>query len=130
MQPIAIIRRVFAALSLALCLSGSAAAQSDPVAAREVDALIADVAALRSAVFIRNGSEYDAAKAAEHLRLKRSRAGNKLKTAEDFIRYCATASSMSGKKYRLRFADGRETDVDAYLNARLQALRHPRAAKG
>lgn len=107
-----------------------ASAQSDPVAAREVDALIADVAGLKGAVFIRNGSEYDAAKAAEHLRLKRSRAGDRVKTAEDFIRYCATASSMSGKKYRLRFADGREVDVAAYLHARLQALRRPHDAKG
>ena len=46
-------------------------AQSDPVAAREVDALVADIAGLKSAVFIRNGSQYDAAKAAEHLRLAR-----------------------------------------------------------
>ena len=108
MKPIAIIRRVLVALSLALCLSGTATAQSDPVAAREVDALIADVAALRSAVFIRNGSEYDAAKAADHLRLKRSRAGNKLRTAEDFIRYCATASSMSATSVTPSSASARE----------------------
>ena len=107
-------------------LPATAFAQSDPIAAREVDALIADVAGLKGAVVIRNGSEYGAPKAAEHLSLKRSRAGDRLKTAEDFIRYCATASSMSGKKYRLRFADGRELDVADYLGARLQALRHPR----
>lgn len=122
-------RRIAFALLLAWFLPAAAWAQSDPVAAREVDALIADVATLGNAVFIRNGSEYDAAKAAEHLRLKRTRAGSRLKSAEDFIRYCATASSMSGKKYRLRFADGREVDVDGYLYARLQALRRSRDAK-
>ncbi|MFT3805749.1 DUF5329 family protein [Arenimonas sp.] len=123
------IRQAIVALLLALCLPGLAMAQSDPVAAREVDALIADIAALKGAIFIRNGSEYDATKAAEHMRLKRSRAGKRLRTAEDFIRYCATASSMSGKKYRLRFADGREQDVSDYLSARLQALRRQHAAR-
>lgn len=122
---IGIARRALLLLLLAW-LPALGFAQSDPVAAREVDTLIADIAGLKGAVFIRNGSEYDAAKAAEHLRLKRSRAGDRLKTAEDFIHYCATASSMSGKKYRLRFADGRELDVADYLGARLRALRHPR----
>ena len=40
------------------------------------------------------------------------------------------AAAIRAAAERLDFADGRETDVDAYLNARLQALRHPRAAKG
>lgn len=124
------LRRFAFVLILAWFLPAAAWAQSDPAASREVDALIADIAGLKGASFIRNGSEYDAAKAADHLRLKRSRAGDRLKTAEDFIRYCATASSMSGRKYRLRLADGRELDVADYLQARLQALRHPRAAKG
>lgn len=123
-------RRIAFALLLAWFLPAIAMAQSDPVAVREVDALIADIAGMKGATFIRNGSEYDAAKAADHLRLKRSRAGKRLKTAEDFIRYCASSSSMSGKKYRLRFADGREVDVDSYLSTRLQAMRSLRDRKG
>jgi hypothetical protein len=58
-------------------------------------------------VFIRNGKEYSANKAAEHLRLKWEKAGRHVKTAEDFIELCGSRSSISGKLYKMRFADGR-----------------------
>ena len=37
-----------------------------------------------------------------HLRLKLRAAGSRVSTAEDFIRYCATESSVSGKPYEIR----------------------------
>lgn len=42
-----------------------------------------------------------------------------MKTAEDFIRYCATQSSMSGQPYEIRFADGRVVKTAQYLQQKL-----------
>ena len=55
----------------------------------------------------RNGKEYSANKAADHLRLKWEKAGRHVKTAEDFIELCGSRSSISGKLYKMRFPDGR-----------------------
>ncbi len=57
-------------------------------------------------VFIRNDSEYPAKEAAEHLRMKRKKAGNKVKTAKDFIDLVASKSYMSGKPYQMKFKNG------------------------
>lgn len=58
------------------------------------------------AFFIRNGSEYGAKEAAEHLRMKRKKAGNKVKTAKDFIDLIASKSYMSGEPYKMKFKNG------------------------
>ena len=84
-------------------------AQAPEAEAKKIEALIQAVAQLQGqAIFIRNGSEHDAQAAAEHLRLKWRNAGKRVKTAQDFIRCCATGSSMSGEAYRIRFKDGHE----------------------
>jgi len=77
------------------------------------------VATLKDATFIRNGTPYDAAHAADHMRLKLRFAGSRVKTAEDFITYCATGSSMSGIKYSIRFSDGRTVDSVTFLHGKL-----------
>lgn len=58
------------------------------------------------AKFIRNGSEYLAKEAAEHLRMKRRKAGSKIKTAKDFIDHIASKSYMSGEPYQMKFSNG------------------------
>lgn len=74
-------------------------------------------------MFIRNGTEHTPADAADHMALKRRNVGSRIKTAEDFIRYCATESSMSGKPYTIRLADGREVKSGEYLTGVLKELR-------
>lgn len=81
--------------------------------------LIDSVATLHDASFIRNGKAYDAARAADHLRLKLRYAGERVKTAEQFIDCCATRSSMSGVNYSIRFADGRTVDAATFLRGKL-----------
>src|SRR5689334_12352318 len=88
---------------------------------RKIEYLISSIADLRDAAFIRNGSEYDAQRAADHLRLKLRYAGGRVKTAEDFIVYCATGSSMSGERYRIKFSDGRLVDSATFLRSKLAA---------
>ena len=90
--------------------------------APKIDALIQAIAGLQGAVFIRNGTEHGPKDAAEHLRLKWRNAGRRVQTAPDFIRLCASQSSMSGKPYEIRFADGRTVLARDWLWTELKRL--------
>jgi len=114
------------ALVLLLVAGFSIASMAAPPATddtRTIEALIQSVAQLKGAAFIRNGSEYSAVQAADHLRLKWRKAGSRVHTAEQFIDLCATQSSMSGLKYRIRLADGVTVDSADFLRARLIEIR-------
>ncbi|WP_198013796.1 DUF5329 family protein [Desulforegula conservatrix] len=76
--------------------------------AQKIEALINKVERLGDAVFIRNGKEHTPKEAADHMRLKLGNAGARIKTADDFIKYCGTGSSMTGEAYKIRFKDGSE----------------------
>jgi hypothetical protein len=117
---------------LAVCLSFLApsfamAAQPVPAAARtpaaEIDALIDRVAQSKGVTFIRNGSEYTAADAAAHLQRKRKSAGNRIRTPEQFIDKLGARSSMTGKPYRVRLANGQEMDSATWLTGLLREVR-------
>jgi Family of unknown function (DUF5329) len=87
---------------------------------QRIDYLIESLGSLKGAVFIRNGTEYDAAKARAHLQAKLAYGGERVKTAEDFIKYCASGSSMSRKPYQIRFADGRTVETATYFAGKLK----------
>jgi hypothetical protein len=112
----------FALFASALLLASFASAKTPPAEVRKIEALIAVVESTPDAVFIRNGSEHDAKAAASHLRLKWRNAGNRIRTARDFIRYCATQSSLTGRKYRIRYKDGREVDSAEFFEAELKRI--------
>jgi hypothetical protein len=90
-----------------------------PLEARKIEYLIAAIETLPNAQFIRNGTAYDAKSAADHLRLKLKLAGSRVATAVDFIRLCASGSSVSGSPYQIRFADGRTITSEAFLRQKL-----------
>jgi hypothetical protein len=121
-------------LLAALAFSGSALA-AEPTAykpgntasnpsheAARIEALIVSVEQAKGMVFIRNGEEHDALAAGAHLRMKWKRAGSRVRTAEDFIKVCATESSMSGQKYQIRFADGHVVNSADYFNGQLHRI--------
>jgi Family of unknown function (DUF5329) len=87
---------------------------------QRIDYLIDSLGSLKGAVFIRNGKEYDAPAARDHLRSKLNVAGDRVKTAEQFIKYCATQSSMSHQPYKIRFADGAEKETAVYFGDKLK----------
>ena len=102
---------------------GRAAAPASHLSeAQKIQALIASIEGLKGAVFIRNGSEHDAAQAAGHLRRKLDYAGKRITTAEQFIDKLATGSSMSGKPYKIRYADGRTVDSAVFFREQLRKL--------
>ncbi len=105
-------------LSLAV---GNAHAQ-DPKEAAKIQYLILSVEALDGAKFLRNGREYDAGTAADHLRLKLKTAGDRVKTANDFIKLCGSRSSLSGEAYRIRFADGTSMEAEVFFRNKLKSF--------
>ncbi|MCB0392808.1 MAG: DUF5329 family protein [Bdellovibrionales bacterium] len=93
---------------------------------QKIDYLILSVAQL-DAVFIRNGEEHSAGKAAEHLRMKLVNAQSyfwtppKEKwTALMFIEKIASHSSISKKPYLIRFADSKTVQSGPWLKDRLK----------
>lgn len=87
-----------------------------------IDHLIEHVRTLEGAVFVRNGKEYGPAEAAKHMQLKREKAGDRCDTADEFIRTCASFSSMSGEAYLIRFKDGRTRTAEDVLREELARL--------
>jgi Family of unknown function (DUF5329) len=112
------VRVLMAILLVSLSAMGVAGGPT-PLEQRRIEFLIAQIEGLQNAQFVRNGTAYDAKAAADHLRLKLKNAGDRVTTAEDFIRLCASVSSLSGKPYQIRFSDGRVVSSEAFLRERL-----------
>ena len=87
---------------------------------KRIDFLLFSVENMKGAKFIRNGTEHDGKEAAAHLRMKLQKAGDKVQTADDFIRLCASKSFLSGKPYRIRSADGKTVNSDRYFREKLK----------
>ena len=75
--------------------------------------------------FYRNGTWYDGAHAGAHLRTKYDYLASRdnISTAEDFIDKAATKSSVSGKPYKIRCADGLEVESGPRLRQVLAQYR-------
>ncbi len=82
-------------------------------------AYLLDAVASSDVVFIRNGSEYTGTQARDHLKVKLDAAGGSILTAEDFITYIASASSVTGSPYRVRMKDGTQLEAEQWLRAAL-----------
>jgi hypothetical protein len=105
--------------AIATLVSGAVSAQ-DAWEQRKIEFLISSVEKLRGARFVRNGSEHGAKEAAAHLRMKLKTAGDKVKTADDFIKLCASRSSVTGVAYLIRFSDGTTIKSAEYFQAILE----------
>ncbi len=92
----------------------------DRIEKEKIQFLISSIENMDGARFIRNGSEYEAQKAANHLRRKLRMADDKVQTAEDFIRYCASQSLISGKPYMIRFQNGKTIRSEDYFREKLK----------
>ncbi len=88
----------------------------------KIERLIAIIAAMEDAVFIRNGDEHSAEDAADHLRSKWRWKAGEIETAEQFIDEVATRSSQTGEPYRIRLPDGTVVPTGEYLRERLEQM--------
>ena len=109
-----------------LSLAGGYAHAQDPQEAAKIQYLILSVETLEGAKFLRNGREYDAKAAADHLRLKLKMAGNSVKTADDFIKLCGARSSLTGEVYRVRLATGTVMVTEVFFRNKLKSFTAPK----
>ena len=105
-----------------LLLTAAIARAFDAQTKAEIDELITFVQT-SSVRFIRNGTEYSGAEGAAHLRDKLAKAGDRVKTTEDFITGIASKSYISGKPYMVKFADGHTEPTGEWLRAHLAEKR-------
>jgi hypothetical protein len=73
-------------------------------------------------VFVRNGKEYNPREALAHIQTKYEYAKRRIKSAEDFIKYTATKSSLSGQPYMI-LCDGRKILSAEWFTAELKRFR-------
>jgi hypothetical protein len=102
--------------------SGKPVAKKQLTEAEKIEYLLNSIENIEGAQFYRNGSWYDAIAAASHLRMKLSKAENRIKTAQDFIDRIASVSSTTGEAYKIKFNDGKILSATEYFTGRLKEL--------
>ena len=105
---------LFTALTAGLLLVSEALALS-PQEETRVENLLTAVGKQEQLIFIRNGSEHNAAEAESHLRLKLSKTKKRLDTAEQFVDKVASGSSISGKPYQVKQPGKEPVNAKVYL---------------
>ena len=112
-----------AALLVALSAAYATSVHADPspAAQAEIDHLLAFVAA-SPCTFIRNGEPHPSAEARDHLATKLRFAGGSISTAEEFVRYLATESSMSHEPYKVK-CGAKEMPAGVWLSEELKRYR-------
>ena len=71
----------------------------------------------------RNGTLHNGVEALQHIEKKYQYYLDDIHSSEDFIKYSATKSQMSGKKYRVHCPDEAIQDSHAWLKAELEKYR-------
>ncbi|MEP7063423.1 MAG: DUF5329 family protein [Betaproteobacteria bacterium] len=113
---------VFAAFVLCAQLTAVASVHAAPMTERQkIDALLDDVESRNDLKFIRLGSVHSGGEAAQMLRIKLRFAGSRVKTANEFIEYIASATA-SGHPYLVVYPDGRQVSSAIFLRAELKRL--------
>jgi hypothetical protein len=115
-----------AILVLLMAAAGPWAGRADSLQAEREIAHLMDFIGAATCRFVRNGREYDAAAARAHIQKKYDYVRDRIRSAEDFIRYTASESSISGEPYRIR-CGAREMLCADWLAAELRRLRQIRS---
>lgn len=111
--------QTFKTLTLTLALlAGSAFAGTQ----QEIDHLL-DFVTNTSCMYDRNGTIHDGPEARGHINMKYEHYKKKVKTTEDFIKYSATKSLISGKKYKIRCPGSEAVFASDWLLDELKAFR-------
>jgi hypothetical protein len=74
------------------------------------------------ATFIREKKAYSAVEGRKHLERKLRHAGNRVKTAEDFIEGVASRSSTTGRAYMIKLPSGEQMETEPWLRQRLAEI--------
>ncbi len=114
----AIPRLFFLGLVLLLAATGAVGVSRPAAEQAKIDWLLAEVGNSK-ATFVRNGKEYDGAKAMAHLKTKLLFAGRRVQTVRQFIVGIASHSEETGKPYEIRLPDGKQQPMLVWLMERL-----------
>ncbi len=79
--------------------------------------------------FIRNSKAYNADDAADHMSKKMDYARDRLTTAEEFIDYVASRSSITNLPYYVVSNDGKKQEMGPWLYAELDKFRRAQTVK-
>ncbi|MDQ6976002.1 MAG: DUF5329 domain-containing protein [Mariprofundaceae bacterium] len=79
--------------------------------------------ATTSCTYERNGSFHNGGEARNHINKKYQYYKNKVKSTEDFIKYAATKSSISGRKYKIHCAQSATINSSDWLLEELKIYR-------
>lgn len=93
----------------------------------EINALLQFIKAT-SCQYERNGDFYSGVEAAKHVQKKYNYYQDDIKTTEDFIRYSATKSMMSGKKYLIHCQGKTSITSEQWLLTELVRIRTQHSA--
>jgi hypothetical protein len=113
--------QIYAAF-LFFCLPVALPAESAEGMRQEINHLLQYIES-SGCIFIRNGKESTPVEARAHIQKKYDYFRNRVKNTEDFIKYAATKSTISGKPYKVR-CNGRETRNADWLHTELDKLRN------
>jgi hypothetical protein len=94
----------------------------DSAEEQKVDALIHLVGSMREEKFLRNGREYDTAKAVKLIKYKYNKEKLSLKNATEFIEKCAAKSGTTGIPYQIKFQDGQVRNSEEFLKEKLAEI--------
>jgi hypothetical protein len=89
---------------------------------QEIDHLLGFVAS-SECEYDRNGTVHSGPEARDHINMKYEYYKKKVKTAEDFVKYSATKSKLSGRHYKIRCPEREVMDASEWLLNELQAYR-------
>ena len=88
----------------------------------KIERLISIVESMDDISFVRNGTVHSAKDAADHLRQKLAAAQGRVTTALQFIDEVASASTITGKEYKIRLSDGRDISAGQFLREQLSKM--------
>lgn len=101
--------------------AGATEAARRPTEAERIAAML-NAAEQSGARFLRGGKEYSGVEGRKHLERKLRHAGNRVRTAEEFIEGIASRSSITGRPYRVRLPDGREMESGQWFRDKLAEI--------
>jgi hypothetical protein len=94
---------------------------------QEINHLLGFVAST-TCQYERNGNVYDGARAVKHINRKYEYFKDDINSAEHFIRYSATKSTMSGKQYKIHCSNVPVQNSSDWLLDELKKYRHSKTS--